>query len=124
MTDCETCGSNTPVGVACVPGIPYSAAFCRKCLEEGASPFHLQRANISCCLSPACFDEYGEFPWEGGKVIAEWALELRTFLNGKYMTMQEALRIQPITKAEIEEFELEYQKYVERSNDAQKEDEV
>jgi len=105
VTNCETCGSTEPIGVCCVPGVPYSAAYCGKCFAEDASPFGILRANISCCLSTKAFDDFGEFPWEGGQVIAEWALEERTYLDGRYMTMKEALRIKPITRIEIEEFD-------------------
>lgn len=48
MTPCETCGSDNPVGVACVPGVPYSAAYCQACLDAGAHPWNILVANTVC----------------------------------------------------------------------------
>lgn len=38
---CETCQQNDAVGVAAVPGIPYSAAYCDDCLRANAHPWWL-----------------------------------------------------------------------------------
>lgn len=47
--ECETCGSNSVLGVACVPGVPYSAAYCKECLNANAHPWKILVAN-TCCL--------------------------------------------------------------------------
>lgn len=41
MPICETCNKNTSIGVCCVPSVPYSAAYCRECLEANAHPYHI-----------------------------------------------------------------------------------
>jgi hypothetical protein len=90
MTNCETCGSTEPIGVACVPAIPYSAAYCRTCLVQGADPWWLRRAQILAC---------------GGvdEVVPEF-LDWWTFTQGVYMTIRDALRFEPVTKEEIDEW--------------------
>lgn len=42
---CETCQQNDAVGVAAVPGIPYSAAYCDDCLRANAHPWWVLIAN-------------------------------------------------------------------------------
>jgi hypothetical protein len=42
---CETCQHNNAIGVASVPGIPYSAAYCDDCLRANAHPWWLLVAN-------------------------------------------------------------------------------
>lgn len=49
MPICEVCRKNQAVGVACVPGVPYSAAYCRACLEANAHPYFIVVANTACC---------------------------------------------------------------------------
>ena len=46
---CEVCKKNEAVGVACVPGIPYSAAYCKDCLKADAHPLGIVMANTICC---------------------------------------------------------------------------
>lgn len=41
MPTCEVCGEREAIGVACVPGVPYSAAYCEPCLECGAHPLNI-----------------------------------------------------------------------------------
>lgn len=48
MSLCETCGSSNPVGVASVPGVPYSAAYCQDCLDANAHPWKILVANTAC----------------------------------------------------------------------------
>lgn len=45
---CETCKKNKSIGVACVPGVPYSAAYCQECLEANAHPWGVLVANTAC----------------------------------------------------------------------------
>jgi hypothetical protein len=47
MLTCEVCGKNESVGVASVPGVPYSAAYCRSCLEADAHPYGIVVANTA-----------------------------------------------------------------------------
>jgi hypothetical protein len=47
-TNCEVCGLRPSVGVACVPGVPYSAAYCRECLAVNAHPWGILIANTAC----------------------------------------------------------------------------
>jgi hypothetical protein len=49
MTTCETCGGGNVVGVASVPGIPYSAAYCRACLEANAHPWFILVGTTAAC---------------------------------------------------------------------------
>lgn len=45
---CEVCNKNTAIGVASVPGVAYSAAYCTKCLAENAHPYGIVVANTAC----------------------------------------------------------------------------
>ena len=45
---CEVCNKNEIVGVACVPGIPYSAGYCVECLRANAHPWDILVANVAC----------------------------------------------------------------------------
>lgn len=46
---CESCNKNEAIGVACVPGVPYSAAYCIECLKANSNPMHILIANTACC---------------------------------------------------------------------------
>lgn len=39
MGKCDVCDTNEPVGVACVPGVPMSVAYCQACLQANAHPW-------------------------------------------------------------------------------------
>ncbi len=45
---CEVCGQNEVVGVACVPGVPYSAGYCTECLRANAHPWHILVGQVAC----------------------------------------------------------------------------
>jgi pentatricopeptide repeat protein len=45
---CEVCNKNEPVGVACVPGVPYSAAYCEECIRAKAHPIGILMAQCAC----------------------------------------------------------------------------
>lgn len=45
---CEVCEERAAVMVCSVPGIPYSAGYCRECLEADAHPYHLVVSNTAC----------------------------------------------------------------------------
>jgi hypothetical protein len=47
MPMCEVCKKNVSVGVACVPGIPYSAAYCEECLKANAHPYGILVAEVA-----------------------------------------------------------------------------
>lgn len=44
---CDCCGDEPAVGVACVPGMPVSIAWGRKCLEAEVAPYGLVVANTA-----------------------------------------------------------------------------
>lgn len=46
---CEVCNNEPSVGVACIPGVPMSAAFGERCLAAGAIPYWAAVANTACC---------------------------------------------------------------------------
>ena len=46
---CDVCNDEPVVGVACVPGMPVSVAYGRKCLDANAHPYGLVVANTACC---------------------------------------------------------------------------
>jgi len=48
MTTCEVCEKNEAIGVASVPGVPYSAAYCNECLNANAHPYFIIVANTAC----------------------------------------------------------------------------
>lgn len=37
--NCDVCGTGATLGVACVPGLPISVAYCEDCLRAGAHPY-------------------------------------------------------------------------------------
>jgi len=49
MPICEVCNKNVSVGVACVPAVPISCAYCKECLEANAHPWWVLVANTACC---------------------------------------------------------------------------
>lgn len=47
---CGCCEQEKPiVGVASVPGVPLSIAWCSDCLKSGAIPYDVAVANTACC---------------------------------------------------------------------------
>lgn len=44
---CGVCGSPKVIGVFCVPGIPYSDAYCQECIDENAHPYHILTADCA-----------------------------------------------------------------------------
>lgn len=57
MSKCETCNERPPVGVYSVPGMPYSAAYCEKCIEADAHPYHIMVSLVVlCCGWDHCAD--------------------------------------------------------------------
>jgi hypothetical protein len=45
LPTCEVCGARQAVGVCCVPGVPYSPAYCRECLDANAHPWGILVGN-------------------------------------------------------------------------------
>lgn len=45
---CNVCRKNKAIGVASVPGVPISVAYCMDCLEAGAHPIGIMIANTAC----------------------------------------------------------------------------
>ena len=48
---CEVCGIEKSEIVACVPGFPYSAAYCKECSEADAHPWFIMVALMWGCGS-------------------------------------------------------------------------
>jgi hypothetical protein len=44
---CDVCGENPEVGVAAVPGVPMSVAYCEECLRANAHPYGIMVINTS-----------------------------------------------------------------------------
>lgn len=57
MGQCDCCGEERDVGVACSPLGPVSFAYCRDCLKAGAEPYGM----LVGVAAGAGVDEYG--PW-------------------------------------------------------------
>lgn len=45
---CEVCNKNEALGVAAVPGVPMSVAYCKECLEANSHPMYVLVANTAC----------------------------------------------------------------------------
>ena len=45
---CDVCKKNEAAGVACVPGVPCSAAYCSECLRANSHPMKVLIANTTC----------------------------------------------------------------------------
>lgn len=45
---CDVCNKEKAIGVACIPMVPMSVAYCRKCLEANAHPWWALVANTIC----------------------------------------------------------------------------
>lgn len=91
MTDldqkCEVCNGESGgryVGVACIPGVPMSIAWCSECLARDCAPAWV-------------FDH--DFVHVAGgdmDVLDDWVRSRRTWANGRYVTFDEYVkRIQP-----------------------------
>ena len=46
---CDTCGKTGIVGVAAMPGVPVSFAYCRECLTANAHPYFAVVGNTASC---------------------------------------------------------------------------
>lgn len=46
---CEVCSDEPAVGVACIPGMPVSVAYGRRCLDADAHPLWAVVANTAMC---------------------------------------------------------------------------
>lgn len=44
---CEVCNKNEAIGVACVPGVPISSAYCNECLKANAHPINILIINTA-----------------------------------------------------------------------------
>lgn len=45
---CNVCNKNKAIGVAAVPGVPMSVAYCKGCLEANSHPMYVLIANTAC----------------------------------------------------------------------------
>ncbi len=56
---CACCNKSEAVGVACVPGVPMSVAYCQECLRNNNHPMGFLIANTACCGGLAdCIEEW------------------------------------------------------------------
>ena len=44
---CDVCGVNPQIGVAAVPGVPMSVAYCEECLRANAHPYGILVINTA-----------------------------------------------------------------------------
>lgn len=74
---CEICNGESPgskyVGVASVPGFPYSCAWCQNCLQEGCTVLFI--ADMVLDQNPL-------------QDVAAWFKEEMVWYNGKYMSVE------------------------------------
>lgn len=78
---CESCGSTENIaGVACVPGVPYSACYCVPCLRANSHPLPILVANTAVC---------------GGldQMCAEWRQMVTDSLAHQNVTLEEFNRL-------------------------------
>ena len=47
-SNCDVCGQHQPVGVAEVPGVSVSVAYCSDCLRANAHPYGIMVGNTAC----------------------------------------------------------------------------
>lgn len=79
---CECCEEVKPiVGVASIPGMPISIAWCRNCLESGAIPYWAAVANTAMCGGlDNCNDEWKKIVTDTlfyfGKSIDDFAVDV------------------------------------------------
>ncbi len=49
MNKCEVCNEREGDAVLCVPGMPYSASYCKECAQAGANPYWCLVTNAAMC---------------------------------------------------------------------------
>jgi len=89
---CETYGQEPMVGVGGVTGKPFSARRGEKGIAERAEPFRILRKHA---IAAAV---------DGIRDVADyenWLDTVRTFVEGKYLTLREALSRYPVTSEEL-----------------------
>ena len=69
MNTCDVCLKNEPVGVACVPGVPMSVAYCKECLAANAHPYRILVGNTAIISSLKSGGNYLED-------CADWWIEM------------------------------------------------
>lgn len=96
---CQVCEEEPAQGVASVPGISVSLAWCSKCLQNGCyGPYDLHWANLATVASTTPFEEDNDqkvheeiMAAVNAGHIAAWAVEMTVWRDG-YKTMLEALQ--------------------------------
>lgn len=76
---CDVCDREREIGVASLPFMPMSVAFCRECLEKDAYP--LWALHIGAELN------------DGYENTADWFKELKSFKDGEYIDGPEVMRL-------------------------------
>jgi hypothetical protein len=102
MTDtalnCDVCGTHEAKGVASVPGVPISVAYCQECLNANAHPWGILVVNTSLIghLSQS----------------AEWWQEMVRDTCAHLGRSIEEFNL--AVEVEVREFDKEYERYVEQ----------
>ena len=74
---CETCGKMAVLLVYALPGIPMSVGNCPECYNQDAYPYAIAEGNTNECLG-------------GIDNAADWWKQMKTYKDGRYLTMEEA----------------------------------
>jgi hypothetical protein len=95
---CEVCMGESGgkfVGVASIPGVPMSIAWCDSCLKHDCAPSFV-------------FDHDFLFVANGNlDALHPWALERETWVDGKYVTFADYVK--KFTPADVEKAHAEYE---------------
>lgn len=92
---CEACNENEAIGVACVPLVPMSSAYCRECLQANNHPMPVLIANTVCIGGL----EHGSELWK--KMVIDSLKHQGKTLDWFYEQVEEALIKQEEGKVEI-----------------------
>jgi len=88
---CDVCNKEEIFGVASIPGIPMSVAYCKNCINADAHPIWAIRGNIVCC---------------GGveHINPNYLNTVVYSQDGDYITIEEDLKRRPFTEIELTQF--------------------
>lgn len=77
---CDCCGTNEALGVASIPGLPISVAYCRQCID----------ANIHPVLIVDCWRDLHD-----ANNLADSAYEMSVYVDGVVKPLREAFDLIP-----------------------------
>src|SRR5438270_14061852 len=89
---CSTCGKEPMVGVFNLTEMPASAGIGEKCLAKRAEPFR-------CLRTHACYVAVNGVKDQAA--YENWLDKVKTYVDGGYVSMREALARYPITQEEM-----------------------